>query len=71
MQWLHWGHTETVLADLFDAVNFQTSATAQNKKAKPGKPYPRPEPPKKKTEVEVETVYVLDAGPRLLGFLSG
>lgn len=70
MQWLHWGHTETVLADLFDAVNFQTAATAQNKKAKPGKPYPRPEP-KKKTEVEVETVSVLDVGPRLLGFLSG
>lgn len=68
MKWLHWGHTEVLLADLYDAINFQTSATAQNKKAKPGKPYPRPEG--KDPEPEVRTVSVAEMGAAMAGFLS-
>lgn len=42
-KWFGWGLQEAMTADLIDALNFNTSATAVNKKAKPGKPVERPQ----------------------------
>lgn len=48
-EWFGWSLATRIAADQFDALGFQTSATAVNKKAKPGKPYPRPQAPKRQT----------------------
>lgn len=41
-EWFGWDKTAEILADVYDILGYQTSATAVNKKARPGKPYPRP-----------------------------
>lgn len=41
-KWFGWDTNSALLADLLDSLNFNTSATAVNKKAKPGKPVDRP-----------------------------
>lgn len=50
-EWLGWGHQERILADLYDALTFNTAASGVNPKAKPpsGKhQYPRPQGVRKK-----------------------
>lgn len=41
-KWFGWDINTDMLAGLLDALNYNTSATAVNKKAKPGKPVERP-----------------------------
>lgn len=41
-KWFGWGMVSSLLADLVDATNFNTSATATNKKAKLKNPVERP-----------------------------
>lgn len=45
-KWLGWDLHTALSADLIDALNFQTSATAVNKKARLKHPVERPEPKK-------------------------
>ena len=48
-EWFGWDVNAAIAANTFDALQFNTSASATNKKAKAGKPHPRPQDkPKKK-----------------------
>lgn len=55
-KWFGWDLHTSLTADLIDAINFQTSATAVNKKAKLKQPVERPEPKKQQVEDKPSSV---------------
>jgi len=55
-KWVGWDMQAMLTADLIDATNFQTSATAVNKKAKLKHPVERPEPKKQQVEDKPSSV---------------
>lgn len=58
-KWFGWDLPTSMQADLIDAVKFQTSATAVNKRAKLKHPVERPDP-KKHKQVEDKPASVAD-----------
>lgn len=69
-KWLGWDLHSSLLADLIDAINFQTSATAVNKKAKLRHPVERPEPKKQTIEQRPESVAEMRWGDALTSLRS-
>lgn len=64
-KWFGWSLETSLQADLIDAINFQTSATATNKKAKLKHPVERPDPKSKPVEVRAKTVADMTWGSAL------
>lgn len=69
-KWLGWDLHAALIADLIDAINFQTSATAVNKKAKLSHPVERPEPKKQTIERRPESVADMRWGDALTSLHS-
>jgi len=64
-KWFGWSMQSSLQADLIDAINFQTSATATNKKAKLKNPVERPDPKSKPVEVRSKSVSSMNWGSAL------
>lgn len=64
-KWFGWGLQASYLADLVDSIQFQTSATATNKKAKLKNPVERPDPKAKPVEVRSKSVSDMQWGSAL------
>lgn len=69
-KWFGWDLPTSLLADLIDAVKFQTSATAVNKKARLKDPVERPDPKKKPVEDKPSTVADMRWGDALAALNS-
>lgn len=64
-KWFGWSLQTSLQADQIDATNFQTSATATNKKAKLKNPVERPDPKSKPVEVRSKSVSDMNWGSAL------
>lgn len=64
-KWFGWSLQTSLSADIIDALNFQTSATATNKKAKLKHPVARPDPKAKPVEVRSKSVSDMQWGSAL------
>ena len=64
-KWFGWSLETSLQADMIDAIGFQTSATAVNKKAKLKNPVERPDPKSKPVEVRSRSVADMQWGNAL------
>ena len=64
-KWFGWSLETSLQADMIDAIAFQTSATAVNKKAKLRHPVERPDPKSKPIEVRSKSVADMQWGSAL------